>query len=162
MEEEQEMEEVIARGELSQRAVDAVIKQEAWYDEYTGKLLDPVKVKEAMDKELGSFVAFEVEEDAPERDARLTGAKIVGSRWIVHDRGPVKGYKARLVAREVNDGSLADTHAATPSPIGQRLLLLWATRNHWTVATGDVSTAFLHAPVDETVYIVPPTNLQQS
>eukprot|EP00972_Heterocapsa_arctica_P112620 16432840-Heterocapsa_arctica.AAC.1 len=72
-----------------------------------------------MDKELSSFATFRVKEDVPEREAREIGAKIVTSRWIVHDRGPAKGYKARLVAREVNDGSLADTYAATPSPIGQ-------------------------------------------
>eukprot|EP00972_Heterocapsa_arctica_P048740 7182341-Heterocapsa_arctica.AAC.1 len=132
-----------------------------WYDEYTGKELDPVKAKAAMDKELSSFATFRVKTDRPEREAREIGAKIVTSRWIVHDRGAVKGYKARLVAREVNDGSLADTYAATPSPIGQRLLLLWATRHRWTVTTGDVSTAFLHAPIDEQVLIVPPVNLQQ-
>eukprot|EP00972_Heterocapsa_arctica_P110729 16303588-Heterocapsa_arctica.AAC.1 len=118
MEEEQEMEEEVARGDISERVVDAVVKkEEAWYDEYTGKLLDWKEVEKAMDKELGSFAAFQVKEDAPEQEARAAGAKIVSSRWIVHDRGPVKGYKARLVAREVNDGSLADTYAATPSPI---------------------------------------------
>eukprot|EP00972_Heterocapsa_arctica_P112868 16434192-Heterocapsa_arctica.AAC.1 len=54
--EEQEMEEVLARGELAQRAIDAVASDETvWYDEYTGKELDPVKVKAAMDKELSSF-----------------------------------------------------------------------------------------------------------
>eukprot|EP00972_Heterocapsa_arctica_P079360 11694894-Heterocapsa_arctica.AAC.1 len=68
--EEQEMEEVLARGKLSQRAVDAVAKkEEVWYDEYTGKQLDDEKVKEAMDKELNSFAAFQVKDDAPEQEA---------------------------------------------------------------------------------------------
>ena len=55
------------------------------------------------------------------------------------------------------------TFAATPSSVGQKLLLYIATKKKWTVCIGDVSTAFLHAPLGEgeRVYVRPLPNLRK-
>eukprot|EP00972_Heterocapsa_arctica_P029251 4301713-Heterocapsa_arctica.AAC.1 len=68
-----------------------------------------------MQKEMDSFKSFGVKVNAPEQEAKDSGAEVVASRWIIHDRGGVKGIKARFVAQQINDGSIADTFAATPS-----------------------------------------------
>ena len=88
---------------------------------------------------------------------------MIPTRWILHDR-PAKGIKARLVAQQINDGSVQDTFAATPGSVGQVLLLYIATKKKWTVCIGDVSTAFLHAPLGEgeRVYVRPPANLRKA
>eukprot|EP00972_Heterocapsa_arctica_P069002 10197144-Heterocapsa_arctica.AAC.1 len=57
--------------------------------------------------------------------------------------------KVRVVAQEINDGSIQDTYAATPTNIGARILLYEALRRGWPVMLGDVSTAFLHAFLPE-------------
>ena len=66
------------------------------------------------------------------------------------------------MAQQINDGSLQDAFAATPSAVGQKLLLLEATRRGWLVCVGDVSTAFLHTPLgNERIYVRPPPNIRQ-
>eukprot|EP00972_Heterocapsa_arctica_P047246 6970457-Heterocapsa_arctica.AAC.1 len=51
-----------------------------------------------------------------------------------------------------------DAFSPTPTPIGQRLLLALAADRDWSVKLADISTAFLHAPMDadEEVYVMPP------
>ena len=56
-----------------------------------------------------------------------------------------------------------NTFAATPTTAGQRLLVERAIRRGWSLHTGDVSTAFLHAdlPAEAKVYIIPPPSEQR-
>eukprot|EP00972_Heterocapsa_arctica_P083556 12311363-Heterocapsa_arctica.AAC.1 len=56
-----------------------------------------------------------------------------------------------------------DTYAANASSVGARLLVALAGHRRrqgerWTLQIGDVSTAFLHAPLprDRDYYVVPP------
>ena len=54
-----------------------------------------------------------------------------------------------------------DTYAATPVPLGQRIVLGIATEKNYPVWIGDFSTAFLHATMDEAWYLVPPEPLKR-
>ena len=105
---------------------------------------------------------FKVKTDVPEEEMSADQEGIlVPARWLLH-RKPTRIVKARLVAQQVNDGSLQDTFAATPSTVGQRLLLMKSAERDWPVALGDVSTAFLHAPLEpaDHIYLQPPPNLR--
>ena len=66
--------------------------------------------------------------------------------------------KARLVATQVNYGSVMDTFAATPTSVAIKMLFQRALKRGWRVFVGDVSTAFLHAslPPEDLVYVRPP------
>eukprot|EP00972_Heterocapsa_arctica_P110574 16281071-Heterocapsa_arctica.AAC.1 len=66
--------------------------------------------------------------------------------------------KCRLVACEVKYGEWRDAFAATPTSVSMRLLLQRALVNGWRVVTADVSTAFLHAKLDDDdeIYVLPP------
>eukprot|EP00972_Heterocapsa_arctica_P062413 9199858-Heterocapsa_arctica.AAC.1 len=74
------------------------------------------------------------------------GIKPIKSGWVLSSR--VDTVKCRLVACEVNYGEWRDAFAATPTSVSMRLLLQRALVNNWRVVTADVSTAFLHAKLD--------------
>ncbi|CAE8660753.1 unnamed protein product [Polarella glacialis] len=63
-----------------------------------------------------------------------------------------------MVATEVSDGGWRDIYTPTPSSPGRRLLFAWGLRHGYAFETGDVSVAFLHAPLVEKhrVFIIPP------
>ena len=74
--------------------------------------------------------------------------RVIAMRQLLPVR-PVKGIKARMVAQDVNRGGHQDTFAASPTTLGQRLLMRMSVVNGWELAVGDVSTAFLHTPLPE-------------
>ncbi len=82
--------------------------------------------------------------------------KPVGLRWMLR-RKPKDGnenfVKARVVAQQVNTGELLDVYAATPTSIGQRIVLWEALREDWIIGSTDISTAFLHARVPDDMYL---------
>ena len=127
-----------------------------WFDTNAGLPLDEARVNKGMEKERKNFNSFKtyVESDAPE-PVRYS-VKPIRSGWVLTDRGEV--VKARLVAQEVNHGDWADVFAATPTWASLRLLLQMALKKGWKVKLADISTAFLHAELDEPerVYIIPP------
>eukprot|EP00972_Heterocapsa_arctica_P074104 10939479-Heterocapsa_arctica.AAC.1 len=127
-----------------------------WYDDLTGEPLDTEKVKEAMQKERDSLNEFHTYERVPEEQVddiwNDRGATIVRSRWV-----RIKKPDGHQLRRE--DGHLR----ATASGVGARLLLALAGHRRcrgeaWILQIGDVSTAFLHAPLppDRRFYVVPP------
>ena len=63
-----------------------------------------------------------------------------------------------MVCNEINYGSWRDAFAATPTSIGLRMVLWWATLHHWATCVGDIVAAFLfaHLPKDWRVAIIPP------
>ena len=70
-------------------------------------------------------------------------------------------FKSRYVAQGF--GEVADNvYAATPSTAAVRVVLTLAALYGWDVQTADVSTAFLHAPVDGLVYVRAPKHLRPS
>eukprot|EP00972_Heterocapsa_arctica_P014868 2190382-Heterocapsa_arctica.AAC.1 len=56
-----------------------------------------------------------------------------------------------------------DAFSPTPTPISQRLLLALTADRDWPVRLTDISTAFLHAPMDddEEVYVMPPIGFRK-
>ena len=141
-----------------------------WYDDLDDHVLDTKQVEIGMQSELNSFKQMEVKEDVPysayEQDPN-PNKQLVSSRFVLVDRSKpgAPRVKARIVAQQLNlsGGTWAETFAATPTTLGQRLLLWHAAKNGWKVQTADVSTAFLHAslPAGDAVYIIPPVNLRE-
>ena len=127
-----------------------------WFDEYTGQELSAVKVDEGMNTERRALNEFKAKTEVPEGESHVPGALVVPSRWLLKVKG--EGVRARLVAQEVNKGTPQDTYSATPTVLGQRLLLQVAASRKWVVQLADVSTAFLHAPLpkEPPVFLIPP------
>ena len=117
-----------------------------YLDDITKEELDPDQVQAGMEKEWQSFQKFEVLKPATADE--LVGHKMVGLRWVLRKRKD--SVKARLVAQEVNLGDWSDAFAATPTLIGQRLLI-WTFLNNadYVVGSLDISTAFLHASLPD-------------
>ena len=82
------------------------------------------------------------------------GNRIISTRWVVTVK-PCGTVKARLVVRDLNDGSWQDTFSSTPSSVGLRCALSGAASRGWSVLTGDLTAAFLHAtvPDDEPIFV---------
>ena len=85
-----------------------------------------------------------------------TIATAISTRWVHRWKGLV--VKSRLCARGftqvIED---ADTiFASTPSLTTMKCLLTLALSLNWTITAGDVSTAFLHAPLEDDIYVTPP------
>jgi hypothetical protein len=117
-------------------------------------VLDEAEVTVGMDKERAPLKAFHVYDEVPIAELP-PGTKVIGTRWVLVRKS--YGVKARLVAQEVAAGAgPEDVFAGCPTLIGQRLLLQRATERGWAVKTGDISTAFLHAPVDHEAWVRPP------
>ena len=113
---------------------------------------DHAKWREALEVELGAMKSMKVWQTAqlPE------GATAVGCRMLFDIKQPSGRYKCRLVAQgfsQVHGQDYGETYA--PVAAMQTLRVFWATCAHFglTIRQLDVSTAFLHAPLDEKVYM---------
>jgi len=133
-----------------------------WYDEYTGEVLNTPRIEKAQDQEHNSFLKFDAYVWVPV-EAVPKGAKVIPMRWVLYDRGPPKGEKARIVVQDVNHGAPEDVFAASPTCAGQRLCLCMAAWRQWEAVLGDVSTAFLDAPLEDgqLVFCRPPPGLRR-
>eukprot|EP00972_Heterocapsa_arctica_P101998 15028817-Heterocapsa_arctica.AAC.1 len=119
-----------------------------------------------MQKERDSLYEFHTYDRVPEEQTddiwSDRDATIDKSRWVNIKKADGR-TKCILVAQQINYGAKMDTYAATASGVGARLLLAIAGHRRrqgeaWTLQVGDVSTAFLHAPLppDRRFYVVPP------
>ena len=102
----------------------------------------------------GDFGVFdEVDIDKVPREA-LESA--ISTKWVKL-RKPDGTVRCRIVARgytqQVEDKD--ETFASTPSLTTLRLLLTLAVAKGWHISIGDISTAFLHALVNEDFYVIP-------
>ena len=127
----------------------------------------------AMDAEVDSLGHFKVYEWVDVQDLPA-GAKVIGGRWVhtlkqydllYYDRNDTDAldkavYKSRYVAQGFSEKA-ANTYASTPSAASVRKVLTLAAAQKWVVQTADVSTAFLHAPVDGEVFVEPPPHLKK-
>lgn len=109
--------------------------------------------------ELGAFNKHGVWELVPPPD----DANVVGTRWVYDIKmnldGTINRYKARLVAQgyaQVEGIDYNDTFAPTMHIKSMRTLLCVAAHRQYDVRAWDVSTAFLHASLEEAVYVKQP------
>jgi hypothetical protein len=97
---------------------------------------------------------------------RPAGVNVVSVRWVFDIKiknGVVMRYKARLVCRgfaqkEGEDYDPNELYAPTMKTKTLRALTALAARNGWDINQYDVSCAFLHADLEETVYVEQPAD----
>ena len=131
-----------------------------YYDSTTGEELDVKKTEIGMAKEESSMQDMGTFDEVPESEVPEDATKIP-SRWVL--KAKEDEVKARIVAQQLATSQLADVFASTPSALGLRMLLWFCLSFGWKLITGDVSTAFLHAPIPEGVkiFIIPPPNVRR-
>jgi len=88
---------------------------------------------------------------------------IVGCKWVFRIKqrsdGSVERYKARLVAKGFHQQSgidYAETYSPVIKPVTIRTVLSLAMSFGWSIKQIDVSNAFLHGFLNETVYMAQP------
>ena len=114
---------------------------------------------DAEDDEINSFSELDVWELVE----KPKGANVVGTKWVydvkINPDGSINRYKARLVAQGFSQKEgidFTETFAPTMHIKTLRLLLTIAARNNIVARVYDISTAFLHACLDEEVYVKQP------
>lgn len=114
---------------------------------------------DAEEKELQSFEDFKVWRLVP----RPRGKNVIKVRWVydvkLGDNFEIKRYKARLVAKGFTQKEGIDFHetfAPTMHIKSMRVLLALAAHDGVDVHQYDVSTAFLHASLDQETYVEQP------
>jgi hypothetical protein len=76
--------------------------------------------------------------------------------------GSVEKLKARFVVREFKQRlgiDVRSTFAPTASLTTLRMLLTLSIKNNWIINSFDITGAFVHSPIDETIYVDPPIEL---
>ena len=124
-----------------------------WYDTE----FDHDQEVAGMDKEMSSLKHFDVFEERLESECTAEELQsAISTKWVKRPKGD--GIKCRVCVRGfdqvVEDAD--DTFASTPSLTTLKLLLVLAITRDWFVLAGDVSTAFLHALLEEVVHVIPP------
>ncbi|MBW0484569.1 hypothetical protein O181_024284 [Austropuccinia psidii MF-1] len=94
------------------------------------------------------------------------GHQVLGTRWVFTTKtdsaGQILRYKARLVVqghRQIKGINFEENFALTPSFATLRALLAVASMRHWKVTTFDVTAAYLHSDITDTIYVRPPPGL---
>ena len=108
-------------------------------------------------KEMDSMRNFEVYDEVKVDDCTQDGA--LDCRWVKVWKSEDE-LRCRVVVRgcfqNVEKSEEDNLFASTPSPVTMRLLLCMALARNWGITMGDVSTAFLHALMNEEVFVWPP------
>ncbi|KAI7955267.1 hypothetical protein MJO28_005667 [Puccinia striiformis f. sp. tritici] len=119
--------------------------------------------RKAAELELTQLEKLEVWEVVESRK----GIKVIGARWVFalkrDTTGSIVRFKARYVARGFNQRPGTDcggTYAPTASLNSLRLLFSIAAQLGMKMHSFDVSSAYLYSPIEEEVYVKPPTELR--
>ena len=120
----------------------------------------PEAERRGMMKEMDSMRNFEVYDEVKVDDC--TQEKVDGAldcRWVKVWKSEDE-LRCRVVVRgcfqNVEKSEEDNLFASTPSLVTMRLLLCMALARNWGITMGDVSTAFLHALMNEEVFVWPP------
>ena len=103
-----------------------------------------------MQSEMTSMNDFQVYDEVPISNLSPEEvASAVSSRWVITWKGT--WVKCRLVARGFEQiiTDVDDTYASAPVFVIMKVLIAIALALQWCIMTCDVSTAFLHADLDE-------------
>jgi hypothetical protein len=108
--------------------------------------------------QLEQIDTFDVEEKASKHS--------IGTRFVFDIKrkadGSVDKLKARFVVRGFKQRlgiDVRSTFAPTASLTTLRMLLTLSIKNKWSINSFDITGAFVHSPIDETIYVDPPTEL---
>jgi hypothetical protein len=92
---------------------------------------------------------------------------VVGCKWVFRIKrkadGQIERYKARLVAKGFHQQpgiDFSETYSPVVKPITIRMVLSIAVSVGWAIHQVDVSNAFLHDNLQETVYMAQPPGFQ--
>jgi hypothetical protein len=118
--------------------------------------------EEAANYKMKKFTELEVWEPVKP----FPGVKALGCRWVFAIKPGTQGepetFRARYVAKGFNQKMGVDcnkTYAPTASLNTLRLLISLANKKDYPTATFDVSSAYLYSPIEEEVYVQPPSKL---
>uniref|UniRef100_A0A2D4NPE1 Reverse transcriptase Ty1/copia-type domain-containing protein n=2 Tax=Micrurus surinamensis TaxID=129470 RepID=A0A2D4NPE1_MICSU len=122
---------------------------------------DQVAWQEAMNRELKSLKNLEVY-----KDVKLPpGERAIGCKWVYKIKPSVDGtvsHKARLVAQGFVQSDMDYDEVFAPSLRANtlRAALVCVAKNKYKINHVDVETAYLHAPLQHTVYMKKPLGLK--
>ena len=113
-----------------------------------------------MNHEMKSMRDFNVYTEVPiDQCSQEDIDNAIGVRWVKKWKTDVE-LRMRLVVQGCfQDSSSIDVdsiYASTPSLVTLRLLLVMALARSWEISLADISTAFLHAAIEEVVHVWPP------
>ena len=139
-----------------------------FWDDLSGKRLDPKLVKEARKEEMVEFGKHGVYVKVPvSRCWEETGKAPIGVRWVDINKGDENepDYRSRLVAQEIKWDKREDLFAATPPLEAKKMLLSWAVTEGIGYEKGkesqgmkidfiDVRRAYFHAKARRKVFVL--------
>ena len=116
--------------------------------------------KKGMMKEMNSMKEFDVYDEVLVKDCTEEQVnEALDCRWVKVWKNEID-LRCRVVVRgcfrNVEKNEEDNLFASTPSLVPMRLVLCMAMSRNWGITLGDVSTAFLHAPISGEVYVWPP------
>ena len=113
-----------------------------------------------MNHEMKSMKDFNVYTEVPiDQCSQEDIDNAIGVRWVKRWKTDIE-LRMRLVVQGCfQDSSSIDVdsiYASTPSLVTLRLLLIMALARSWEISLADISTASLHAMIEEVVHVWPP------
>ena len=112
-------------------------------------------------EELEALKKFDVYEVVPAEEIQRKPGKTISTRWLKvlkqGEQGELR-VKARFVAREFKAWNKlgSNVFAPTSMPTTHRIIDMIAAKKGWKTMIGDTTNAFLHVPIEDTVYVNPP------
>ena len=121
-----------------------------------------MKERNMMDEEIKSLTIRETYEQAK----LPPDSKVIGGKWLYTFKGPSDAptYKARYVAQgfsQIPGVDFDETFAPTPRMESLRMFIQIAAHYDLSLHQMDVKCAFLHADLDEEIYIRAPKGYEQ-
>ena len=130
------------------------------YGTRSGEPLDPVKVAAGRQREMDNIYRHDVKEDVLNSEA-VGGVHVKGD-WVEDNKGDV--VRSRFVVKQIAYDYRDDVSQSTPALLVFRMMLAFAssscplikTGSNFFIAIWDISVAFMHATIDELIFVHPP------